>query len=282
MRKLDFSEIVAIVTKGERAHTRFQWELGDALIQTIGRPSSGGENDGSYAKLEACSEELSQHGYEYEAHTLRTFRFIATKFPAARRRAGLSFETHREAADPDMLDTIIAGAPRNQKITRDYVREVMRGLALARQRELDADTERRRQVADKARQEREAAEADQHRAKTAAERKAAAEKAAAAAKREKAANAPPRARDVPHTKPKPEDVPIFVATAAFLRDLSTIKRGLTKLRETYAPLLKVFPREDIENGHEELMIIAERARAFADELRPNGGKASHLSVVGQD
>lgn len=280
MKKIDFSEIITLVGKGERTHTRFQWELGDALIRAIGRPSPSGAQDGSFAKLEACSEELKQHGYEYEALTLKNLRFNAWRFPPESRDSGIGWHAHYLAGTPEMLDIVIEGAPRNQKITAAYVLSVTRGMALARQQELAAETEQRRVAYEKAKREREAAEAEAKTAKTAAEREAAADRAKAAMKKQKASKSSPKKREAPTTKPKPEDVPLLVARAAFAADLSQIRRSVTKLRETYEPLLAGFTDADTEHGHEVLMTVAEMARSFADVLRKgNGGKASHLSVV---
>ena len=157
----------------------------------------------------------------------------------------------------------------------------MRAWALSRQRDLEVEADRRRKIYLEAQREREEAEANAKAAKTAAERRAATERAEAAARKQKKHVQPPKMRDLPPSKPKPEDMPILLARASFARDLHVIKRSLAKLRENYEPFVRVFPIADIENGHEELMTIAEAARGFADLLRkPNGNKLGHLSVVG--
>jgi hypothetical protein len=83
--------------------------------------------------------------------------------------------------------------------------------------------------------------------------------------------------------PRPEDVPLFAAQAGFQADVGLIDRGLRKLREEYEPLLPGFPEAVIDAAHEKLMAVAEKARAFAEVLRKRqGGRASHLSVVGEN
>jgi hypothetical protein len=279
MRQPKFPNILALVAKGAKTQTRFQWELGDTLVQEIGPPQRDGATG---ARFEALSEELKQHGHEYEVTSLRALRNIAYAYPDNRRYPALSFGVHQDAGDPDVLDAIVEGAPKGQLIVQAYVRMIMQAMALERQRKLDAETDRRRDAADKARREREEAEAAARTAKTASERKAAADRATAAAQRERQNKVPPKRGEIPKGKPKAADLPILLARAAFARDLARAKKIVGALRETYAEFIPAFGDVDIENGHEELMAIAEMARAFADLLhkRGNGGKSSHLSVVG--
>src|SRR5262245_47423430 len=105
MKRIDFSEIVQIVIHGERGYTRFRWELGDALIRAIGRPSPKVRIEGSYAQLEACAEELERHGFEYETASLRNLWQTAAHFPKDLRKS-LPWHVHHIAGSPEMLDTI--------------------------------------------------------------------------------------------------------------------------------------------------------------------------------
>ena len=281
MKRLNFSTVIAIAAKGFKAMTRTQWEIGDELLRVIGAPA---RDAGSSARFEQCSEDLLEHGLEYEPATLRTLRDVAFNFPVNRRYPALSFGVHADADTPDTLDAIVEGAPKNQPVVQAYVRSVMRAMALDRQREIDAESARREKARAKAQREREEAEEEARRAKTAAEKKAASDRATAAAHRERQNKMPPKRKDVPLRKPKAEDVPIMVARAAFAKDLAQAKKIVGALRETYAAYIPAFTDADIENGHEELMAIAELARSFATHLhrRGNGGKSSHLSAVGND
>jgi hypothetical protein len=222
---------------------------------------------------------MQAHGYAYEASSLRNMWQTAAHFPKDSRKS-FGWHIHHLTGSPEMLETVIAGAPRGARITITYVQNVMRALALARQEELDAETERRQEEAERARIERERAEEDKRRAKSAREKTEAQARIDRAKKKHAEAKAPPKVRDLP--KPKPKDIPILVARVQFMADTGQIERDLRKLRETFEPLIRAFPDVDVEAGHERLMRIAEGARAFADLIRQQrpAGRASHLSVVG--
>ena len=94
------------------AEGRDQWAIGAAVIKDCDLNLAGrrgtDSHDGSGKRLEAASKELAKHGHpEYHAGTLRNMAATTAAFPASRRYAALSFNTHYEAKSPDILDWIV-------------------------------------------------------------------------------------------------------------------------------------------------------------------------------
>lgn len=278
MKRLDCSGMNAIAERGLKNSNRTRWDLGDELIRIVGRPIKE-ENGGAYEKLVTISEDMKEHGNEYEPLTLKNLRFAAWRFPPEERRPGIIWHAHYLAQTPEMLQTIIDGAPRNQKITQTYVLSVLRALTLDTQRRLDEETERRRVAAEEAQKELEQALEDERRAKTATAKKAARERADKASRKRRANLATPRKKDLPPSKPTADELPLMITQAAFVRDVGEVRRALKKLRETYEDLIPSFREVHIANGHDEVMAIAEEARSFASVLKVRSGRTSHLAVV---
>ena len=275
----NYPRTLAAVKKSENA----QWEIGDALIAEIGPPPKSSVVDGSRKKLEVVAKELQANGFDYQVDTLLDLRNIAAAFPPRSRLPALGFSLHQTARNPETLNAIVEGAPRGKKITRLYIREVVAAQALAHLRELEAEKERRAHNAEIARREREAAEDAARKATSASERRAAEERAAAASKRLEQNRVPPTKKDIPKSKPSPEDTPILIAKMEFNRDLNGVKLQLKRMRENIEPFVKagVMTQTDVDLGIEELVSIQQLTDALLKLLREKQTtKGSHLSVVG--
>jgi hypothetical protein len=136
MAKLKYPNTIAAIKSAERS----QWEIGDALLEECGPPSDQGIQDGSREKLAEAYEEIKEQLGDDESWSIRylaQLRQVAFSFPERCRRH-LSWRTHLEAGDPDILDEIIKSAPARTKITRDYVNNIMqqkRGKEKSRSKE---------------------------------------------------------------------------------------------------------------------------------------------------
>jgi hypothetical protein len=160
-----------------------KWKIADAILLELGAPVSSVSNDGAAEKM---SRFLTDRGHpDWAARTILKMRATAHAFRPAAARQACSFETHSEAASPEMLDEAIR---RNggKLPTRDFVRKMRREMreqeeAAERKREADRrrraeETERRaHEKARAARDERERAQA-QERARKAEQRRLALER----------------------------------------------------------------------------------------------------------
>jgi hypothetical protein len=97
------------------------WDIGDALLEEIGRPLRG-VNDQPHKKLEAVAAELIANGCDYSVHQLTRLRQLAHRFPKGRRHPSLFWAVHYEARSPEILDKILKHVPEGQPITVQYVR----------------------------------------------------------------------------------------------------------------------------------------------------------------
>jgi len=78
-----------------------------------------------WAKLEELSAYLKSQGYDISVAELRKRHEVAYRFPPERRHLDISFEAHAAAGSPEVLDRIIAYAPKGTTITEEYVRKVL-------------------------------------------------------------------------------------------------------------------------------------------------------------
>jgi hypothetical protein len=280
MKRIDFSDDVAFYVKADKATSRDMWEKGDRLVRKIGKPGPSGEGRaGTFALLQQFSEELKAAGCIYEPHTLRTYWQVAARFPVESRYSSAPWHAHHIAGNPEMMKVIVEGAPRNQKITAEYATAAMRAMALEAQKRLEEETERRREAYEAAKKEREEAEEAGRRASSQTEKKAAKERADAAGRRQRANMTPAKLRDLPPSKVNPQEMSLLLARVGFMRDIGEVDRVLSKLIETYEPFIPSLPDTDLENGHDEIMTLVEKARAFASKLKKLTGRSSHLSVI---
>jgi len=100
-----------------------QWEIGDALIEDCGPPSTHGVNDNSRAIIYQIVEELADNGVERTAEHLSRLRQAAYNFPKDRRIPGFSWSVHYVAGSPTMLAEIIRMAGK-RKLTKQFATEL--------------------------------------------------------------------------------------------------------------------------------------------------------------
>jgi len=98
---MKFPKVVEAVAAMEKS----QWRIGDALLAEIPMGKDSSHNE-ALAELEECAEELSRRGFDLTPQTLANYRYIANAFPPSRRRDGISWNSHRDAGTPDMLDAM--------------------------------------------------------------------------------------------------------------------------------------------------------------------------------
>lgn len=123
MAVLRFPRTVAAAQKRDKC----MWEIGDALLDECGIPSTSGKQDGSRKKLELCAAELERElgASEYTTATLARLRDVSYAFPKGKggRRPSLSWTAHRDAGSPEELDEIVE-ASSGHPVTRDLVRAI--------------------------------------------------------------------------------------------------------------------------------------------------------------
>lgn len=262
-----------------------QWAIGDALIKECGPPNDIGRgiHDGSFKKLEEAARYLLGEGYEYSVESLRMFRYTAHFFPVAKRHMNLAWGVHQKARTPAFLEAVIAGAPRDKKITQPYIESI-------RQRQADKERREREEAEEKAQKEREAAEEKEAqaraRARAAREEK---EKAAAEAdlkrararterakEKEKQTKNAPRKRIGPPAK---EDVPIMAIQAQFISDaansVKTARANIKRIKECKEELSPKGIAALTEAALEAANAWTEAARIVRSELVDT----THLSVL---
>jgi hypothetical protein len=148
------------------------WELGDALIEEIGRPQRG-INDQPHKKLEPIATELLANGCDYSVRQLTRLRRLAHSFPERRRHPSLSWAVHYEARSPEILDKILEHTSEGQPITVQYVRAAVEGLRQDASKQLKAAHAEALRALEKAEAEMQAAREAKQKAKGESERKAA-------------------------------------------------------------------------------------------------------------
>jgi hypothetical protein len=113
-----FPKTIAAVQRRDRC----MWEIGEALLAECGPPSTNGKHDGSYAKLEAASQEIEHLKIEgYTVDYLAKIREVAHKFPSRIRNPGVSWAAHRSSGSPAMLGAILKAAG-SKPVTNAVVR----------------------------------------------------------------------------------------------------------------------------------------------------------------
>lgn len=140
------------------------WSIADAVL------AEAGTND---SELGQCSAWLLSQGYDYDRSTLAKYARTAEAFPAPRRRGSVSFSSHMEAGEPDILDQAWEQNGKRPP-TVQMVREIRQAVrrAIREQREQRA-AEQRKQAAERAeaqRQEAQRLDAEAERAREAAEK----------------------------------------------------------------------------------------------------------------
>jgi site-specific DNA-cytosine methylase len=271
--------------KAAEASERSQWAIGDALLKEADDRQSGERG------MNAVSKELEANGIELSAGYLAALRATALAFPANRRHA-LPWKVHSVAGTPDTLDVIVRGAKKDidrktgeaPKVTIWYVGEVL-------QRQRNEQREERRKASEAAQREVAKARAHEHearerthKAKDADERKRAERDQKEAAERRRQAVENARAAKAAPAKlpPTEEDVPFLVARTRFMTGLTDVKGQLKKLGKEIEPFMDEFTLAFINAGVEDLLEIANQARALADTLRKHSNnKRGHLSVIGE-
>lgn len=263
-----------------------QWDIGAALITECGPPSEDTIRDGSHARLAEAAAYLLNEGYKYQVQTLANMRRTAFVFTKSDRFAGIAFNAHRAAGTPEFLKRVVAGAPKGQKITQDYV-EGIRSQIIEEQR-------RERQEAEaEARKEREKAEAAEEKARLkareakdkeeqeAAEQKLARAKAktAQAKTKEQETKTAPKKKVVP---PAQDEVPILAIRAGFLADAAhsvvLARKSVKAIKDRMHELTPKAITAMTEAAMEAANAWTEAARIVRSELVNESG---HLSVVGE-
>jgi flagellar biosynthesis GTPase FlhF len=274
--------------KAAQAAEQSQWAIGDALLKEAEDRQTGERG------LNAVSRELEANGIEFSMPYLRNLRDTAKAFPADRRH-NLPWAVHQDAGNPDVLDTIVRGAKKDidsktgksAKVTKWYVRDVL-------QRQYQEEREERRKAAEVAQHELEKAKTQEtearereRKAKNADERKLAERDRQDATKRKHAAiDSAKTTRTAPRKQNRPapaeESVPFLVARARFMSGLTEIKGNLKKLGKEIEPYMDEFTPAFINASVEDLLDIANQARALSDVLRKHSSnKRGHLAVVGE-
>jgi len=286
MKLTKFPRTLAAVKKGETS----TWAIGDALIEECGPPSEHGVNDGSRPKLEAARQYLENNGgYEYSLSHLIGLRDTAFNFRSFERNSNLSYHVHRVAGTPEMLNAIIQGAPKGQKISGPYVEKIKKGMQLERQA---AQKEADRKAQEEARKKAEKAEAREEEArrkeaeaqnkKQQAKAKEEAEKAAKEAKKARREELTAKGAPVPKAgPPKKEEVPALTAKVLVSANASR-SVGLAKEAKT-----AILPHLDslssaARAGMVEAVLEAVNAwREVGELVQTEDREYEHLSVVAE-
>jgi hypothetical protein len=280
-----FPRTLAAVKKGE--HTC--WEIGDALVDECGPPSTHGVRDNSYEKLRAAQKYLLENGYEYGLNHLADLRDVAFNFQTCARKSDLSFHVHRKARTPEMLEAIIAGAPDGTKITGDYVEKIVSAQRLERQAAQRAADEKARE---EARKEREKAEANEEEARLRAanaknpteraeaehEADEAAKTANKARRKENSAKAPPAPKP---GVPKEEEVPALVAKLLVSTNASKALLLAKEAEKAILPHIESLSPAASAGMTDAIPEVANRWRRLAELVQKEHGEYEHLSVVGE-
>jgi hypothetical protein len=173
-----YGSVIAIMREIDRT----LWDIGDALLEEIGRPQRG-INDQPHKKLEPIATELLANGGDYSVRQLTRLRRLAHSFPEKRRHPSLSWAVHYEARSPEILDKILQHAPEGQPITVEYVRAAVEGLRQDASKQLKAAHADTLRALEKAEIEMQTAGEAKQKAKDESERKAAEHREREAAKR---------------------------------------------------------------------------------------------------
>ena len=221
--KLKFPLSISALKGGEDN----KWAIGDALIAECGPPHGEGlgVRDGSRARLqELAKEALGELGLDCGVDALAHIRTTAYLFKSSQRSSGIAFSTHRVAGTPEILDAIIAGAPKGTNITQRYVEGIRRTQAEHARAEREEENAKATAAREKAEAEeaealkkvRDARDAEEKEAAQ-VEAKKASRKAEKAAQKERETKVAPKKKISPPTK---EEVPQLVAEMSFLGNAS--------------------------------------------------------------
>lgn len=114
-----YHELVASSLRQVEVHSAAQWALGDAALEIEPVRGWGGHlrvgDDGQRVEdsLKIFAEDVG-----LSASTVRTYRWVAAKWPAGRRVAGVSWEVHKILASADDPFEVIAHPPLNERMGR--------------------------------------------------------------------------------------------------------------------------------------------------------------------
>lgn len=275
-----FPLVLAAVQKAAEHVRKSQWAIGDALVTEIGPPRNGAHDK----RLEQCSKELAAEGFEYSEKYLSHLRQVSASFSPARRRADISWEVHREAGDPDRLETLIKAA-RGKPLSRAYARKLIDAARDAERRRRQAAAEKASEERARAKRKREEAEIQERQATSAAEKKkhktekdqAAEQEAAAHAEEQKNKTAPKR-KDV--APPSPEQVALLLVQQQFGVDVGTIIKLTAKMKEDITPRLPELGAIFINSAVEDLLKAADQLRELSNLLRQHRtNKRGHIHEV---
>ena len=82
------------------------WEMGDYLVEIAGQSSIE-----TPTKIREVSAGLIAHGWEqYSVRYLNRLHWVASAFPPASRKAGVSWEIHATASTPATLRAVLKAA----------------------------------------------------------------------------------------------------------------------------------------------------------------------------
>lgn len=108
-----FPKTIAAIQRRDRS----QWEIGDALLAET-------DVGGSHDELQEVAEELEHQKIEgYSIEHLRKLRATSHNFPSRARETSISWDAHKHAGSPEMLETIVKSAG-SKPVTRDLVRSM--------------------------------------------------------------------------------------------------------------------------------------------------------------
>lgn len=252
------------------------WDMGDYLIECIGKPRGDQLNDGTRAKLAEVSDELIEHGYpDYKTQFLVQLRATASAFAGNDRVTGISWTAHHVAASPKVLQAVIeaAKAQDRKNVSKRFVQQIMEGV--------DIDRKMKRRVAS-SRMERMAAQADAAFAK--AQREGNLTAASDAKKKAKDARAvAKKLRGIKIDKskrraPKPEDAPLYVAKMKFMADASEAAALVRRMEKEITPFLPDLSKAYVAGCIDQLMEVADSFRKLAVKVGESR-RGAHLHAV---
>jgi len=134
------------------AEGRDLWLLGAATLKDCGDEILTEEKTISSSKraikaLESAAKELAKHGHEYSHITLRQMAETVLAFPASRRHEGVTFFTHTEARNPDLLDWMVKQVGKEKlsgRVARELVTRWYNLQANQRREKIEAAKDKKR------------------------------------------------------------------------------------------------------------------------------------------
>jgi hypothetical protein len=261
------------------------WALGDALLTECGPPGMVGQQDGSYARIEAAARELLENDMEYDTRYLAGLRETSFRFPKNQRIVKLPWRVHHYAQTPEFLHSLVAGS-QGTKITGAYVENMRR---------LQRDQERKAREAEIAAADEEEAEAKEvvrkatEKARTA---KSERERQAAEAERLEAHQRAGRAKErrernkVPPVKGRPQAldpaaIPVMAEVAGFLADAGTAKLLGTRRQKQIVNRLGEISPTSMAAMIEACLEVVNVWRELSATLEKRQKRGSHLYAVEQ-